>query len=430
MSAEQERSATVRQHDPEGARPRTGRVNAEQERSATVRQHDPEGARPRTGRIGGLNLRRLLAVARKESLHVLRDPRALGIAIVLPMIMLMIFGYALTLDLDRVPLVVWDQSRTPQSRELVGRFEGSRYFSVVSRTGSYRDVEEAIDHGRAMMALVIPTDFGRRVASERKTQVQVLADGSDANTTTLAISYAETIVRTYSQEILVEKARRLTGRAPVQPMELRPRAFFNTDMESKVFIVPGLIAVIMMLITSLLTSLTVAREWETGTMEQLISTPVRRSELIIGKLAPYFVIGMVDMLLSVLAGRFLFEVPILGSLLLLFGVSAIFLVGALALGIFISAMAKSQLLASQAAFVATFLPAFLLSGFMFDIGNMPKVLQLVTYLIPARYFVTFLRGLYLKGTGLAQLWPECLLLVAFATLMLLLAIRNFKKRLA
>jgi ABC-2 type transport system permease protein len=377
-----------------------------------------------------MNFRRLLAVSRKEFIHVLRDPRALGIAIVLPMIMLMIFGYALTLDLDRVPLAVWDQSRTPQSRELTGRFEGSRYFSVVSRTGSYRELEATIDHGQAMLALVIPADFGQRVASERPTQVQLLADGSDANTTTLAISYADAIVRAYSQEILVEKVRRMTGKAPALPLELRPQAWFNRDMESRIFIVPGLIAVIMMLITSLLTSLTVAREWETGTMEQLISTPVRRSELILGKLAPYFVIGMVDMLLSVLAGRFLFEVPIRGSLLLLFSVSAIYLVGALALGIFISAMAKSQLLASQAAFVATFLPAFLLSGFMFDIGNMPKAMQVVTYFIPARYFVTFLRGLYLKGTGLAQLWPECLLMTAFAALMLLLAIRSFKKRLA
>ena len=376
-----------------------------------------------------LNLRRLAAVARKEFIHVVRDPRALGIAIVLPMIMLMIFGYALTLDLDRVPLAVWDQSRTPQSRELVRRFEGSRYFSVAARPGNYQEAEAAIEHGRVLMALVVPVDFGKQVASERPTQVQVLADGSDANTTTLALGYAETIVRTYSQEILLQKFQRLTGRAPALPLELRPRAWFNTDMESKVFIVPGLIAVIMMLITALLTSLTVAREWETGTMEQLISTPVRSSELILGKLAPYFVIGMVDMLLSVLAGRFLFYVPIRGSLLLLFTVSAIYLVGALSLGILISTKAKTQLLASQAAFVATFLPAFLLSGFMFDIGNMPKALQVVTYFIPARYFVTILRSLYLKGAGLAQLWPECLLMVAFGALMLLLAIHSFKKRL-
>ena len=378
---------------------------------------------------GGINPRRLAAVARKEFIHVLRDRRALAIAILLPMLMLMIFGYALTLDLDRVPLTILDQSRTPQSRELVARFEGSRYFSVVQRAASEREVEAALSRGQAMLGLVVPLDFGRRVASERKTQVQVLADGSDANTTTLALAYAETIVRSYSQEVLVTRVRRLTGKVPALPMELRPRVWFNADMESKIFIIPGLIAVIMMLITALLTSLTVAREWETGTMEQLISTPVRPPELILGKLAPYFVIGMVDMLLSVLAGRFLFEVPIRGSLVLLFAVSAVFLVGALALGIFISTLARTQLLASQAAFVATFLPAFLLSGFMFDIGNMPRPLQVMTNLIPARHFVTVLRGLYLKGTGLAELWPQCLLLVAFAALMLLLTIRTFKKRL-
>ncbi|HEX9010631.1 MAG TPA: ABC transporter permease [Holophagaceae bacterium] len=373
--------------------------------------------------------RRLAAVARKEFIHVLRDPRALGIAIVLPMIMLLIFGYALTMDLDRVPLAVWDQSRTPQSRELVARFEGSRYFSLVARPESYPEIEASLAGGRTMMAVVIPIEFGRRVASDRNTTVQVLADGSDANTTTLALSYAESVVRGYSQDILVERVRRLTGRPPALPLDLRFRAWFNTDMESRIFIVPGLIAVIMMLIAALLTSLTVAREWETGTMEQLVSTPLRGTELILGKLVPYFTIGMVDMLLSVLAGRFLFGVPIRGSLLLLFGVSAVYLVGALSLGILISAKAKTQLLASQFAFVATFLPAFLLSGFMFDIRNMPKALQLVTYLIPARYFVAFLRGLYLKGTGLAQLWPECLLMVVFGALMLLAAIRSFRKRL-
>ena len=373
---------------------------------------------------------RLLAVARKEFINVFRDPRALGIAIVLPMIMLMIFGYALTLDVDRVPLVVWDQAGSAESRELVARFQGSRYFALKRMASDYRGLTEEIDHGRAMLGLVVPYDFGRRVASGRPTRVQVVADGSDANTTTLALGYAESIVRGYSQGLLVEKLRRATGKPPVLPLELRPRAWFNTEMESRIFIVPGLIAVIMMLITALLTSLTVAREWETGTMEQLISTPVRGPELILGKLVPYFVIGMVDMLLSVLAGRFLFDVPIRGSLALLFSVSAVYLVGALALGILISSLARTQLLASQAAFVATFLPAFLLSGFMFDIGNMPKVLQTLTYAIPARYFVTFLRGLYLKGSGLAELWPECLLMVAFALTMSGLAIRSFRKRLA
>ncbi|MDE3244894.1 MAG: ABC transporter permease [Acidobacteriota bacterium] len=376
-----------------------------------------------------MNPVRLWAVARKEFIHVLRDPRALGISIFLPLVLLLLFGYALTLDVDRVPLAVWDQSRTVQSRELVSRFQGSRYFSLERRVHGYDEIEQEIDHGRAMMALVLPVDFGRKVAANRPVQVQILADGSDANTATLALGYAESIVRGYSQEIVLEQARRLTGRAPAIPLELRPRVWFNTDMQSRIFIVPGLIAVIIMLIAAVLTSLTVAREWETGTMEQLISTPVRGPELILGKLVPYFAVGVLDMVLSVLAGRYLFEVPLHGSLLLLTAVSVVYLVGALCMGILISSLAKSQLLASQMAFTTTFLPAFLLSGFMFDIANMPKALQVVTYLVPARYFVTILRGLYLKGMGLSELWLECLLMLVFGAAMLVLAVTSFKKRL-
>lgn len=377
-----------------------------------------------------MNRSRLIAIARKEFIHVLRDPRALGVSIALPLILLLLFGYALTLDVDRVPLVLWDQSRTVESRELTSRFEGSRYFASQGQVDTYREIERRMDRGKIMMAVVIPYDFGRKVAAYRPTRVQVLVDGSDANTITLALGYAESIFRSYSQEILVQQAVRLTGDAPRPALDLRPRIWFNTDMESRHYIVPGLIAVIIMLISAVLTSLTVAREWETGTMEQLISTPVRGPELILGKLAPYFAVGFLDLVLSVLAGRFLFDVPLRGSLLLLLSTSLVYLIGALALGILISSLAKSQLLASQMAFTTTFLPAFLLSGFMFDIGNMPKALQLVTYVVPARYFVTILRGLYLKGIGLADLWAECLFLVIFAAATLALAIRSFHKRLA
>ncbi|HNX94030.1 MAG TPA: ABC transporter permease [Holophaga sp.] len=376
-----------------------------------------------------MNVQRLKAIARKEFIHVLRDPRALGVSLALPLVLLLLFGYALTLDVDRVPLLVWDQSQTAESRDLIGRFEGSRYFQLRGHVDRGDQIDEAMDRGDAMMGLVIPNDFGRRVASDRATAVQVLADGSDANTATLAMGYAEAIVRSYSQERLVEKSRRMSGQTPKAALDLRARAWFNTDMESRIFIVPGLIAVIVMLISAVLTSLTVAREWEVGTMEQLISTPVRGPELILGKLAPYFALGVTDLVLSVLAGRYLFDVPLRGSLWLLTAVSLVYLVGALALGILISTLAKRQLLASQMAFTITFLPAFLLSGFMFDIGNMPRALQVFTYLVPARYYIAILRGLYLKGTGLAALWPECLSLVLFSVATLGLAIATFRKRL-
>ncbi len=376
-----------------------------------------------------MKLRRTWAVARKETIHVVRDPRALGIAIVLPMVLLFLFGFALTLDVDNVPLVVWDQNNTPASRQLVSRFTGSRYFTLAGSVDDYRSIVRAVDHRDALMALVIPTDFERRLDSGRGVDVQLLVDGSDANTASLAIGYAEAIVQTYAGRVQVKLARRILGRPPAVPLELFPRVWYNTDMDSTNFIVPGLIAVIMMIIAALLTSLTVAREWETGTMEQLISTPLKGPELVVGKLIPYFAIGMLDMLLSVLMGRFVFGVPFRGSIAAMFGMSAVFLVGALSLGIFISIATKNQLMASQFAFVLTFLPAFLLSGFMFDIANMPKALQMVTYLVPARYFVTMLRGLYLKGVGPVYLWQDGVFLVIFAVVMLALSLKKFKKRL-
>lgn len=376
-----------------------------------------------------MNLRRFRAVARKEFIHVIRDPRALGIAILLPLVLLLLFGYALTLDVDKVPIVIWDQSQTPQSRDLASRFTASRYFSLVRSVDSYGEIVDSLDHGRALMGLVLPVEFGRLVSAGRPVEVQLIADGSDSNTATIAMGYADAIVQKYSLEASVSIARRMLGRTLNAPLELRSRAWFNMDMESKDNIVPGLIAVIMMLIAALLTSLTIAKEWETGTMEQLISTPVRPVELVLGKLAPYFTIGMLDMFLSVAAGRWLFGVPLRGSLIALVAMSAIYLAGGLSMGILISAVAKNQLLASQMAFMMTFLPAFLLSGFMFDIENMPRALRLVTYAVPARYFVTMLRGLYLKGVGPSVLYPEGLLLLLFGTVMMVLAVRVFRKKL-
>lgn len=379
--------------------------------------------------MSALNPRRLWAIARKEFIHVWRDPRALGVSIALPLVLLLLFGYALTLDVDRVPITIWDQSRTPASRELVSRFTESRYFSAMDFPQGYGEIERALDRNQALMGLVVPSDFAKKVDAGRPVDVQLLVDGSDANTATLALGYAESILQIYSQERTTIRVQRQGTRMPAAGLALHPRIWFNSDLESRIYIVPGLIAVIIMLIAALLTSLTIAREWETGTMEQLIATPVRGPELILGKLAPYFAIAVLDTIIAMLTGRYLFDVPMRGSLLMLMGTSIVYIIGSLSLGIVISTVAKSQLLASQMAFMMTFLPAFLLSGFMFDIGNMPRALQLVTYLVPARYFVTILRGLYLKGAGPSILWLECLLQAVFGAGMLLLAIRAFKKRL-
>jgi ABC-2 type transport system permease protein len=375
-----------------------------------------------------MNLRRLKAVAKKEFLHVLRDPRSLMMGIGMPMLLLFLFGYALTLDVDRVPLVVWDQAGTAQSREFISRFSGSRYFDLRQHASGYRDIEEAVDRREALIALVIPPDFDRLLSQGERAPVQTVLDGSDPTTATIALGYAEATAGQFSRDVVLKQTRRAGIQPRFPSLELKPRVWFNTDMVSRNFLFPGLIAVVMMIMAAILTSLCMAREWETGTMEQLIATPVSPLELIFGKLAPYFCIGVLDLILCICVGEFVFDVPLRGSLGLLGWVAMLFLFGALSFGILLSIITKSQLLASQLAIVTTVLPAFLLSGFIFPIENMPLPIQTVTRLISARYFVFILRGIYLKDVGLAVLWPEVLFLVVFGTVVLTVAVLKFRKK--
>ena len=375
-----------------------------------------------------MNLRRIKAVAKKEFLHVLRDPRSLGLGIAIPMLLLFLFGYALTLDVDRVPLIVWDQSNTDSSRDFISRFSGSRYFQLKGYTDNYREIERAIDRREALIALVIPTNFARLLETGNRARVQAILDGSDSNTATIALGYAENAALSFSRDVMLKQARRFGMNSTPGRLDIRPRIWFNADMISRNYIFPGLIAVIMMVIAALLTSLTVAREWETGTMEQLISTPLKGPELIIGKLIPYFTIGIIDLVLAILVGQFAFRVPLNGSLFLLVGMSLLFLIGTLSLGILISIVTKNQRLASQLALVSTMLPAFLLSGFIFPIDNMPLVIRGITHIIVARYFVTILRGIYLKDVGLDILGGEALFLSVFTIIVLALAVSKFRKK--
>jgi len=375
-----------------------------------------------------MKFKRVSAIARKELLHVVRDWRSLGIGIAIPIVMLFLFGYALTLDVDRVPLIVWDQSATPASRDFISGFSASRYFQVVGNASGYGEIERAVDSRRAVIALVVPVDFAGRVASGRGSSVQAILDGSDSNVASFALGYAEAVTRRYSERVTIDLLRRSGQPPPAKGLELEPRVWFNTDMESRNYIFPGLIAIVMMVIAALLTSLTFAREWEGGTMEQLIATPVTGAELILGKLIPYFCIGMLDLVLSVLVGEFVFQIPLRGHVWLIFAASSIFLVGALGLGMLISIVTKSQFLSSQIALVATMLPAFLLSGFVFPISNMPYPIQLFTHIITARYFVVLLRGIYLKGLGLGTLAADAVLLAIFAAFVLALSHHKFRKK--
>jgi ABC-2 type transport system permease protein len=377
-----------------------------------------------------MNLRRTWAVMRKEFLHIVRDARSLAMALALPLFMLLWFGYALTLDIDRIPTLIFDADRTPESRELISRFQGSRYFQILGIAGDYQAIESAINRNQCLLGVVVFRGFAGQLLSGHEAQVQLLLDGSDSNTASIALGYARALLQNYDFELRAQAQNRRGGGAPVSAVQPQLRIWYNADLKSKNYIVPGLIAVILMIIAALLTSLTIAREWEMGTMEQLLSTPLRPAEVVLGKMGAFFALGVVDMLMSIVVGIGIFRVPLRGDILFLSVTSGIFLIGALFWGILISAAVRSQLLAYQLGAITSFLPAFLLSGFIFDIRNMPVIIQVVTYLFPARYFVTILKGIFLRGVGAGVLWSEALLLLLYAAIVFLVATRKLKQKVA
>ena len=377
-----------------------------------------------------MNLRRTWAVMRKEGLHILRDPRSLLMALAVPLMMLLLFGYGLTLDVDRIPTLIYDADKSPASRELAAQFQGSRFFQILGWVEEYRTIERRIDRDRCLLGVVIPRDYSRKLASGQEAEVQLLLDGSDSNTASIALGYATALLRLYSMELRTKALDRKGGGKLKAPVEGRLRVWYNSELKSRNYIVPGLIAVIINIIAALLTSLTIAREWEMGTMEQLLSTPLRPAELVLGKLAAFFGLGLADMLIAVLVGVFLFGVPLRGNPLFLALTGCIFLCAALSWGILVSALARSQLLAYQLGMLTSFLPALLLSGFVWSIENMPGVIQVITYIFPARYVVTILKGVFLKGVGMHVLWVELAFLLAFVTIVFAAATRRVRRKVA
>ena len=377
-----------------------------------------------------MSFRRLKAVTRKELLHIVRDVRSLLLALMLPMVMLLLFGYALTLDVDRILTYVYDQDQTPESRDLIQQFKGSRYFQIAGTVTDYKTAEHAINKSAILLTVVVPHDYARHLLAGEQANVQLLVDGSDSNTASIALGYAQILVQNYASHLRSDAQVRRGGQPLRVPVEPRIRVWYNSDLKSKNFIVPGLIAVTMMIIASMLSSLTIAREWENGTMEQLLSTPVRPGELVLGKLLAYFALGITDMLISIVVGVFIFQVPLRGSVLLLFASSCLFLFGALSWGIFLSASARSQLMAYQMGMLSSFLPGYLLSGFIYAIQNMPIVIQWVSLIVPARYFVSILNGIFLKGVGVEFLWTQFAMLAGYALIVFWAASRKMRLKVA
>ena len=373
---------------------------------------------------------RIRAIAIKETIQIRRDTRSLIIALFMPFMQMILLGYGVSLDIKHLPVCVWDREGSQNSQALLKHFQASEYFSIVGVLKNEALAKAALDADRCRLVIAIPQDFSQKLSDSGGSTVQVLADASDDNTANIAIGYAQAVVDGFEADL--NRYALGFGGSPAllsQGVDLEERVWFNEDLDSRDYIIPGVVALIMALVGALLTSLTISREWERGTMELLISTPVKPSEVMLGKLLPYFAIGMLDAVFCLVFAVYWFHVPYRGTLFALFFTTALFLVVVLGVGFLISAGIKSQVGASQIAVLVTLLPTSLLSGYAFPIDQMPPVVQALTTLVFARYYVTILKALFLKGSGLADLIGPMLAMVAYAGVVAFLAGRAFKKRL-
>ncbi len=372
---------------------------------------------------------RLMSLIRKEFIQILRDPRTLALTFVLPVLMLFMLGYAATNDVRNVPLAVFDQDRSAASRRLLDAYRAADYFQLAYEVGSEEEIRSLIDRNTARAGLVIPPDYGEKITAGRPAQIAFLLDGSDPNVANTALAAATMIGQSYATNLMVERLERVGQAGSVQmPLEVRTRVLYNPAMVSAYYMIPGLIGMILQLLTTMLTASSIVRERERGTIEQLIVTPLRSWELVVGKLIPYVLIAFFDMLEILVIGVLVFKVPINGSLGLFLALSALFLIGSLGMGLLISTVARTQ----QEAMLTTMFtlyPSIFLSGFLFPLAAMPQILQWISYAVPMRYFLIIARGVILKGVGLSDIWAEVVALSIFSLIMMGAAAARFHKRL-
>lgn len=374
-----------------------------------------------------MNIFRLKALVIKEFYHLIRDFRSLYLAFVIPLMLIVLFGYALSLDVDKVETVVVNYDRGEKSDEFIRKLGASPYFRVQATFANTKQALPRLDHDQAAVAIIIPSGFSSALSADREAQAQIIIDGSDPNFAGIIRGYLAVFVEQYNQKLLFNYLNR-QGLEPIKPpVDRRIRVWFNEELESRNFIIPGIIAIIIMIVGALMTSLVIAREYENGTMETIKALPIRAGEFLLGKAIPYFIIGMTDVLISVLLGQLLFGVVMKGSFWLLTGATALYLGVALSLGLLISNLVKSQLIANQVAILTTYLPSLLLSNFVFPVINMPAFLQFLSYIVPATYFINILNGIYLKNLGIAQLWPSVIVLAGMIILITLINYRQLKR---
>ena len=369
----------------------------------------------------------------KELIELRRDPRLFSIVILAPILQLFMLAYAATTDIRNVPIVIADLDRSAASRELIERFQSSPSFALVAVTTGANDVDHYLEHGDAWLAVTIPGGYDEAIGSRGSGPVQIIADGSDANSAGVSLGYATNLIALYGQELSARRMRQPA--APAMParvgaLEPRVRVWFNPRLQSRDFMIPGIVALLLLIITTNLSAMGIVREREVGTLEQLNVTPLRRSELIIGKLVPYGLVGLIDVVLVLSVAVFWFQVPLRGSVVLLFGMTMVYLLSTLGLGLFVSTISSTQQQAMMTSVFFFLMPMVLLSGFVFPIENMPAVIQPITYLLPLRYFLVILRAIFMKGVGLETWWPQAAALLAWGLAILLLAIARSSKRTA
>lgn len=372
---------------------------------------------------------RILPIIRKEFIQVKRDPRTLAIILVVPALQLLLFGYAVTTNVDHIATVVFDQAMDGRSRDFLRAFTNTEYFTVVGNVSSHREARDAIDRGDAKVAFIIPPDFSRNLDAGKPAYVQVIIDGSDPNTASTALFTATSIAQSRAASEVQSALRRVgIARSVEMPIEIRPNILYNPSMQSVNFMIPGLIGLILQMQAVILTAFAIVREREKGTLEQLIVTPIKPWELMVGKIVPYVLIAFAQVAVALAVGTLWFRVEIAGSLLLLLVLSVVFLVGSLGIGLLVSTVSKTQTQALQMSMLVI-LPSILLSGFMFPRESMPAILNYLGYFIPLTYFLKILRGIALKGIGMEYLWLEALLLAAFGFLIFGLSAKRFQKKL-
>lgn len=374
-------------------------------------------------------LRRIKAMAWKESLHIFRDFRTLYLAFILPILMMILFGYAINFDIDNIPIGVCDQDNTKQTREFVRKLTAADWFHLKFTTTDVKQVEKALDQGEIKIALIIPPGFTKRIKRNELSSLDALIDGSNNSSALTGFQYLQAFIGMYQGDLLESHLQKY-GISNLARTEILPHILFNPELKSRFYTLPGLIVIIIAIMSALLTSLTLAKEWERGTMEQLISTPVRPFEIVIGKLIPYISISLLQTLMSVAMAVYIFKVPFVGNLFALLFTSLLFSIGVLGLGMAISGALKTQLTAMQAALLATMLPSLFLSNFMFPIESMPPLIRLVTNIIPAKYFLVMIRTIFLKGTGFESYFMDALFLALFCVIIIAIAVKKTGKRIA